>query len=90
MSNKLEATGLPEYLAELEATIARVRALADEWWDMPDWAELAASNAAIELREALDDECPHDSFTGVDQTNLSDPAKVWRCDHCGYKRVGPR
>ena len=34
--------------------------------------------------------CPHDSFTGVDQTDLLDPAKVWRCDHCGFKRVGPR
>lgn len=35
-------------------------------------------------------ECPHDSFSGVDQADLLDPAKVWRCDHCGFRRVGPR
>lgn len=27
--------------------------------------------------------CQHLSLTGVDQTPLSDPAKVWRCDECG-------
>jgi hypothetical protein len=28
--------------------------------------------------------CPHLSATGVDQTYLSDSAKVWRCDGCGW------
>lgn len=26
---------------------------------------------------------PDASWTGVDQTDMSDPAKIWRCDGCG-------
>jgi hypothetical protein len=28
-------------------------------------------------------ECPHLSHSGVDQTPLADPDKVWKCDECG-------
>lgn len=37
------------------------------------------------LREQLQHECPHGemSWSGVDQTPLDDPAKVWACDNCG-------
>lgn len=28
--------------------------------------------------------CTHESATGVDQTDLADEQKVWRCDGCGW------
>lgn len=30
-------------------------------------------------------DCTHSSATGIDTTSLRDPAKVWRCDHCGFR-----
>lgn len=30
-------------------------------------------------------DCRHDSATGIDTTPVSDPGKVWRCDHCGLR-----
>lgn len=35
--------------------------------------------------------CPHLSASGISQRALDDPAKVWRCDGCGwlYVRTGP-
>lgn len=29
-------------------------------------------------------ECEHWSATGVDDTPIEDPDKVWRCDGCGW------
>jgi rubredoxin len=28
--------------------------------------------------------CTHESASGVDQTPVTDEAKVWRCDSCGF------
>lgn len=28
--------------------------------------------------------CTHESSSGIDQTELRDPGKVWRCDTCGW------
>lgn len=33
-------------------------------------------------------ECDHDSASGIDQTPLNDPSKVWECDSCGWRFVG--
>jgi hypothetical protein len=30
-----------------------------------------------------DERCAHDSASGIDQTPLDDPEKVWRCESCG-------
>lgn len=40
-------------------------------------------NAGLHEQDAWAGECEHLSWTGVDQTPLDDPAKVWRCDGCG-------
>ncbi len=32
---------------------------------------------------------PDTSWTGVDQTPMGDPAKVWRCDNCGHTETHP-
>lgn len=29
--------------------------------------------------------CGHGSASGIDATPVSDPGKVWRCDHCGLR-----
>lgn len=31
--------------------------------------------------------CPHASETGIDQTPLDDPDKLWRCEACGCIRT---
>ena len=52
--------------------------------------ELSTPGAKVEakvtrLTEQLQHECPHweMSHSGVDQTDLGNPAKVWACDNCG-------
>lgn len=35
--------------------------------------------------DGMANDCTHGSATGIDTTPLSDPAKVWRCDHCGLR-----
>lgn len=35
-------------------------------------------------------DCEHDSAEGIDQTDISDPNKVWRCHECdGLFRTEP-
>lgn len=36
-------------------------------------------------RDDQANDCRHWSATGVDSTPVSDPSKVWRCDHCGLR-----
>ena len=50
------------------------------------FAEIERARAeADRLREQLQHECPHGemSWSGADQTDLDDAAKVWVCDNCG-------
>lgn len=47
---------------------------------------LSAAESAADEHES----CQHDSLSGIDDKPLDDPGKSWRCDECGWVRVGPR
>jgi len=47
-----------------------------------DFADDPSCIARRALRQL--DPCPHSSSSGIDETPLDDPAKVWRCDQCGW------
>jgi hypothetical protein len=80
---------------EARAALDRVRALADDWrykgeFGWGPWQEGHGPDIEGHIRDelwaAVDQAiCDHKgmSRTGVDQTPIDDPAKVWACDNCG-------
>lgn len=51
---------------------------------------LLAAGYELDLRSqpVHPDDCDHPSWTGVDQTPLDDPRKIWSCDVCQILQVG--
>lgn len=49
-----------------------------------------ADTGQIEADDGQANDCRHLSATGIDTTPISDPAKVWRCDHCGLQWAAGR
>lgn len=71
-------------IAALEAYAQRAR---DQVVAPPHEHSAAISDAVVD--ELLGVSCPHLSWTGVEaDSDLDDPAKVWRCDMCGRLRTG--
>ena len=71
--------------AHLTAQLAKVTAERDRAREIA----VALEQEVAGLRDGLTidgaaNTCRHDSASGIDTTSLTDPAKVWRCDHCGF------
>lgn len=73
VSLHLDTTGIVEQLRQLAFAIEGVTPEYNE--RTPD--ELTTDGAA--------NDCNHSAASGVDQTAIIDPHKVWRCDHCGLR-----
>src|SRR3954451_11769954 len=47
--------------------------------------EFAQDSVPADTDDGQANACRHDSASGIDTTPVSDPGKVWRCDHCGLR-----
>lgn len=94
---KLHEVGIA-YCLEHSGTRNEDESGACDWFDPQDHDEhnppppcrlvslVFADDAEVEW-VSNDEDCEHLSCSGVDQVDLADPAKVWRCDACGWTGV---
>lgn len=62
----------------IDAVLVSRIVIASEW-DIVD-AEIVEPDTIVD--------CDHPSWTGVDQTPIDDPRKIWSCDVCEVLQVG--